>query len=307
MANISKPDGLNLIWSNSGDILKPSDAKISQGWAAEIPPRQWFNYIDNKQDQGLAHINQHGIAVWDSVTEYQANSSYVQGSNGKIYFCINTNTNQNPVNDSTNTYWLDYQASGYVVLTSTQTWTVPLVLRLGLKQAKVSVTAGGGSGGSGVTNGSYRGSGGGAGGTAISVLNLAGVNTVLATVGAGGASPTTTSADGNSGGGSSFGSYLSALGGGIGVGYNSTNSPAGGAGGGSSGGQLNIKGGSGSDAPALGGNGIGGSGDGGSSLYGGGSRGSSSVTLPTQAYGSGGGGAVSGGSAGAPGVIIIEW
>lgn len=107
MADIAKPSGLNIIWSSAGDILKPSDSKIAQGWSAEIPPRQWFNYIDNKQDQGLAHINQHGIPIWDAVTEYQAVTSFTQGSNGKLYKCVQTNTNQNPVNDTNGTYWTE--------------------------------------------------------------------------------------------------------------------------------------------------------------------------------------------------------
>lgn len=107
MADIAKPSGLNLIWSSAGDILKPSDSKIAQGWSAEIPPRQWFNYIDNKQDQAIAHFNQHGIPMWDAVTEYQATTSFTQGSNGKLYKCVQTNTNQNPVNDTTGTYWTE--------------------------------------------------------------------------------------------------------------------------------------------------------------------------------------------------------
>lgn len=97
MAAITKPADINKIWSASGDILAPSDAKISQGWSVEIPPRQYFNYIDGKQDQAIAHINQYGIAVWDPVTQYQANASYTQGSDGIVYKALVTNTNINPV------------------------------------------------------------------------------------------------------------------------------------------------------------------------------------------------------------------
>ena len=107
MANISKPSKLNLLWASSGDILDPGDTKYQTGWGVEVPPRQWENYIQNKQDQAIAHINQHGIAVWDAETEYQAGKSYTQGpTNGTIYQCILTNTNQNPETDLTNTYWI---------------------------------------------------------------------------------------------------------------------------------------------------------------------------------------------------------
>lgn len=105
MAETTLPD-LSLIWSSAGDILKPSDSKIQQGWQAEIPPRQWFNWLDNRQDQAIAHIAQHGIAVWSDTLEYQAGKSYIQGlTNSTVYRCVQTHTNQNPETDLTNTFW----------------------------------------------------------------------------------------------------------------------------------------------------------------------------------------------------------
>ena len=107
MAAIQKPTDLNLIWASAGDILNPGTTKYQTGWQVEVPPRQWENYIQNKQDQAIAHFNQHGIPVWDAATEYQAGKSYTQGpTNGTIYQCILTNTNQNPETDLTNTYWI---------------------------------------------------------------------------------------------------------------------------------------------------------------------------------------------------------
>lgn len=96
MAEIALPD-LSLLWASAGDILQPSDSKIQQGWAPEIPPRQWFNWLDNRQDEAIAHVAQHGIAVWSSTIEYQAGKSYVQGSDGFVYKAITTTTNVNPV------------------------------------------------------------------------------------------------------------------------------------------------------------------------------------------------------------------
>lgn len=92
-----KPQNINKVWSSSGDRVAPTDQKVNQGWVPEIPPHQWFNFIDNKQDQAIAHINQMGIPQWDAVTEYQANKSYVQGpTDGVIYRATQTHTNQNP-------------------------------------------------------------------------------------------------------------------------------------------------------------------------------------------------------------------
>lgn len=114
MANIDKPTNLSKVWASGGDVLTPSDAKIGTGWEIEIPPRQWFNWLDNRQDQAIAHINQHGVAVWDSDTEYQASKSYAQGpTNGIIYRCVQLNTNQNPETDVSNTYWqIAFAAAG---------------------------------------------------------------------------------------------------------------------------------------------------------------------------------------------------
>ncbi len=96
MAEINLPD-MSLLWASAGDILQPSESKIQQGWAPEVPPRQWFNWLDNRQDQAIAHIAQHGIAVWSDTIEYQAGKSYVQGSDGIVYKALTTNTNINPV------------------------------------------------------------------------------------------------------------------------------------------------------------------------------------------------------------------
>ena len=109
MAEITKPVDINKIWASAGDVLAPSDSKIATGWSVEIPPRQWFNYIDWKQDQAIAHINQHGIPVWDNTTEYQWSStgtkSICMGSDGTIYRTKQVSINQNPVTDTTDTYW----------------------------------------------------------------------------------------------------------------------------------------------------------------------------------------------------------
>lgn len=105
MAAFLKPDNLNIVWASGGDRLYPGDTKYASGWGVEIPPRQYFNEIDYKQDQMLAHINQRGIAEWDANTEYQADKSYTQDSTGTIYRCILTHSGRSPELDVSNTYW----------------------------------------------------------------------------------------------------------------------------------------------------------------------------------------------------------
>jgi hypothetical protein len=106
MALITKPVNLSLTWASGGDVLNPGDTKYATGWQVEIPPRQWFNYLDNRQDTALAHINQHGVVVWDATTEYQAGKSYVQGlTTGTVYRSKQTHTNQDPELDVGEVYW----------------------------------------------------------------------------------------------------------------------------------------------------------------------------------------------------------
>lgn len=121
MAFNSKPSGMNIVWASAGDILNPGDTKYQTGWGVEIPPRQWENYSQNKQDAYMAHANQLGIVDWDAETEYQADKSYVQGTtNGTVYRCILTHTNQDPELDVTNTYWIIAFASAGDFYTKTE-------------------------------------------------------------------------------------------------------------------------------------------------------------------------------------------
>jgi hypothetical protein len=106
MVDFAKPARLENIWASAGDKTPaPDDAKVATGFIIEIPIIEQFNYIDNKQDAMLAHINQKGIPQWDSVSSYLVNQSYVQGSNGIIYIAKTNNTNVNPVTDVTFVNW----------------------------------------------------------------------------------------------------------------------------------------------------------------------------------------------------------
>ena len=83
----TKPN-VNNVWANAGDVISPAGAKINQGWIVEIPDYEFENWIQNRQDQFNAHVNQYGIVVWDNSTEYQAGRSYVQGSDGVVYLSL---------------------------------------------------------------------------------------------------------------------------------------------------------------------------------------------------------------------------
>jgi len=303
MPLITKPD-FTYVWASGGAVVAPNDAKKQLGWVAEAPPFQYDNWLQNRQDQMLAHVNQHGIPVWDAVTEYQAGKSYTQGSNGVIYVATQTHTNQNPV--SAPTYWEALISHGIIKsdTAGVSSWTVPLTMKLGIIKPKVTLVAGGG-GGSRVDPAS--GGGGAAGGASTKVVDLTGVTSVTITVGAGGTGAATTGANGGTGGTSSFGAIFSATGGIGGAGSSGT----GGVGGSGVGGDINIQG-----APGVNGtDGYGGrysAGSGGSSQYGGGGRGSSATANVNGADGVQGGGGAGGtlvgtGGAGGAGIVVIEW
>lgn len=109
MALLTKPD-MQQLWASGGDIVEPSDLKKQQGWTVEVPPHQFENWIQNRQDEYLAHINQRGIPAWDGLTNYEAGGlSYVQGSDGKIYQSVAASgplsVVSNPTTDVSDTYW----------------------------------------------------------------------------------------------------------------------------------------------------------------------------------------------------------
>lgn len=100
MAVFNKPTKLENVWASVGvKTPNPDDSKIATGWLEEIPPREFFNYIEYKQDQMLAHINQRGIAEWDTSTSYLAGKSFAQGSNGIIYKSKTTHSGVDPVTE----------------------------------------------------------------------------------------------------------------------------------------------------------------------------------------------------------------
>ena len=90
------------IWASAGDIVMPDPSKIATGWAVEVVPRQYWNWMQNRVDNNIAYLLQHGIPEWDATTEYIVNKSYVQHG-GIVYKAILTGTNKNPSSEPT--YW----------------------------------------------------------------------------------------------------------------------------------------------------------------------------------------------------------
>lgn len=105
MAKRVKPD-YSVVWAELGAATKPVDSYIQAGWLAVKPPRQYMNWIQNRQDSMLAYLNQAGIPEWNDTTAYEGDFSYVQGSDNRVYKCLLSNTNKNPTSQPANaSYW----------------------------------------------------------------------------------------------------------------------------------------------------------------------------------------------------------
>lgn len=94
MTDFNKQD-MTSIWADTGDKVAPTSAKTLSGWGVETVPRQWLNWIENRQDNNIAYMLQKGIPEWDATTQYISNKSYVQRNN-VVYKAIQTTINADP-------------------------------------------------------------------------------------------------------------------------------------------------------------------------------------------------------------------
>lgn len=112
MAEVLKPN-MSSLWASGGAKIAPTSEKVQTGWTAEIPPHQWENWVQNRQDEAIAYMFQHGIPEWDAGTEYFSNRSYVQ-RNGILYRSLTNSTGRDPLTNSAD--WVTVTA----VATTTQ-------------------------------------------------------------------------------------------------------------------------------------------------------------------------------------------
>jgi len=113
-----KPN-LTRVWAGTapgGNVVDPDTVtvgKFAAGWQAEVPPFEYFNFIQKQITEGLAHINEQGIAVWDNVTTYPV-GGLAKGSDGNVYKAITSQSDNDPVSDG-GTNWVDWEVSNRVI------------------------------------------------------------------------------------------------------------------------------------------------------------------------------------------------
>lgn len=93
-----KPNFTNGLWAYAGNKIVPSDEKVATGHVVERPPYEISNYLENRQDQGIAYLFQRGISDWDNLTTYPKDA--LVGRNGVIYQAISQNDNSDPASNS---------------------------------------------------------------------------------------------------------------------------------------------------------------------------------------------------------------
>lgn len=268
------------------------------GWryGTKVESQDW-NQIMFQLTSMLSMMDKQGVLGWSDEVDYEV-PAITFGSNGLLYFAIQesgpSTTPQDPT--SAPNFWQQFGLKGRVVITSSQSWSVPMAMQMGYIRPKVTVIGGGGGGARSSTG--TGPAGGGGGGMTSAIVDLSGVTSVAVTVGAAGAGGATDPSVGGNGGNSVF-LGLTASGG-----TGGTNTSTASAGGIGSGGDINVSLGFGQVALRNSANTgfIGGSGGGGESAFG-----ASGSGGPTQ-FGQGGAGRLStAGTPGAPGVVIIEW
>jgi hypothetical protein len=99
----AKPDLSNGVWGSTGSTTDPGAVKTKTGWIAEIPPSGVQNWAQKRSDEFIAHVNEQGIAIHDTATDYPVNG-WAKGSDGQVYVSLQTpNINQDPTTEAA--YW----------------------------------------------------------------------------------------------------------------------------------------------------------------------------------------------------------
>jgi len=197
-------------WAASAPLKEdPGTTKQNTGWIVEVPEAKHMNWLHNKIDQFIHHMNDYGIPTWDAGTTYLLGSLTIASDLTLYKSTTASNTGNDPISSGTWVTVSDSQTQGATeraeeeFLTS-GVWTRPSNMLGGW--VKVILVAGGGGGNSN----SSSGSGGGGAETVIRYIDVSsitlGTGTVTVTIGAGGAMNA-------NGGDSTFGALLTSRGG----------------------------------------------------------------------------------------------
>lgn len=100
------------IWAagaTGGNVIDPdvtTPGKFANGWIAEVPAFEHFNFLQQLFTQGLVYNNEQGINEWDEDTVYPINGLVKGPTNGRIYKAQLEQGGNNPESDD-GTNWIE--------------------------------------------------------------------------------------------------------------------------------------------------------------------------------------------------------
>ena len=94
---------LGLVWANIGGVTPVTSLKYTDGWVAEIPTFQHFNYMLQGLDQNILHLAEEGVFSWQADITYKPGTRLERS--GVFYTSKTTNTGQDPTLDTTHVNW----------------------------------------------------------------------------------------------------------------------------------------------------------------------------------------------------------
>lgn len=106
MAQQSKPN-INTVWASAGDTgTPPNEFNINEGWLAEKPPFQEMNWLQNRFNEFIKHMNEFGIAEWDTDTNYANNALVIHND---VHYTSDNNDNSGNAPTSSGWTQVDFQ------------------------------------------------------------------------------------------------------------------------------------------------------------------------------------------------------
>ena len=94
---------LSRVWGSTGASIDPGLANYLQGWIAEIPTFQEFNYVLKNLSTNILSNAEKGSYSWDVLISYAAGAKVDRS--GVVYFCTVANIGEDPELDTLGNYW----------------------------------------------------------------------------------------------------------------------------------------------------------------------------------------------------------
>lgn len=94
---------LERVWAVSGASTDPGTVKYADGWVAEIPTFQNFNYVLQSSTKNLLALAESDVWAWNSLIAYEAGARVKRS--GVVKYCVVAHTNQDPDTDTLGNYW----------------------------------------------------------------------------------------------------------------------------------------------------------------------------------------------------------